>query len=69
MDLISAWSFKSGAEKTFLEWSWSRFPESLEEQYLEAGANHCSPGCWDCATWLWAPVCGQCPQMLSEFIR
>lgn len=55
MDLISAWSFKSGAEKTFLEWGLSRFPESLEEQYLEAGANHCSPGCWEAVgSCLWA---------------
>lgn len=43
MDIISVWSFKSGAEKPFL----TGFPESLEQQYLEAGANHCSPGCWD----------------------
>lgn len=47
IDLISAFSCKSGAEKAFLEWSLSRFPESLEQQHLEAGANQCSPGCWD----------------------
>lgn len=67
MDLISAWSFKSEAEQTFLEWSLSRFPESLEEQYLEAGANK-SLQPWLLGQ-LWAPVCEQCPEMLSGFGR
>lgn len=47
MVLISAWPSNSGAGTAFLEWKLSRFPEPLVQQYLEAGTNYCSPGCWD----------------------
>lgn len=65
MDLISAWPSKSGAGRACLEWRLSRFPEPLKQQYLEAGANYCSPGCWDSCGLL---SVGSAP-MLSDFGR